>query len=78
VGSWFSGDWYDAAARNYIRQVQARLAAREWEGLAFAFQARGATDDGRALATSDAHGAGPQGYANGEGAADPEARESPS
>jgi autotransporter family porin len=34
VGSWFSGDWYDAAARDYILGVQARLADRDWERLA--------------------------------------------
>lgn len=32
VGSWFSGDWYDALARTYIRLVQGRLKARAWEG----------------------------------------------
>jgi hypothetical protein len=31
VGSWYSGDWYDPQARDYILRVQERLATRAWE-----------------------------------------------
>jgi hypothetical protein len=31
IGSWFSGDWYDAGAISYIASVQSWLAARTWE-----------------------------------------------
>jgi hypothetical protein len=30
VGSWFSGNWYDSGATNYISQVKAHLASKEW------------------------------------------------
>jgi hypothetical protein len=30
IGSWFSGDWYSAAADGYISQVQAALASQAW------------------------------------------------
>jgi hypothetical protein len=30
VGAWYSGGWYDAAARRYIDQVKAILATRPW------------------------------------------------
>ncbi len=30
VGSWFSGDWYDSGAVNYIGNVQTALAQRSW------------------------------------------------
>jgi Bacterial Ig domain/Chitobiase/beta-hexosaminidase C-terminal domain/Transglycosylase SLT domain len=30
VGSWFSGNWYDSGARNYISQVQTWLANKTW------------------------------------------------
>jgi hypothetical protein len=30
VGSWFSGNWYDAGARSYIAQVKQHLAHRTW------------------------------------------------
>ena len=33
VGSWFSGEWYDAGARSYITEVQSRLATRNWPSL---------------------------------------------
>jgi len=33
VGEWFSGDWHDAGAQQYIATVQQTLAAREWEHL---------------------------------------------
>lgn len=32
VGSWFSGDWYDSGAVNYIGNVQTALAQRAWLG----------------------------------------------
>jgi hypothetical protein len=32
VGSWFSGDWYDSGAVNYIHNVQEALAERTWLG----------------------------------------------
>jgi hypothetical protein len=31
VGQWFSGGWHDSGADNYIKLVQARLAARTWQ-----------------------------------------------
>ncbi len=33
IGEWFSGDWHDAGAAQYIATVQQTLAAREWEHL---------------------------------------------
>jgi autotransporter family porin len=30
VGSWFSGEWYDAGARDYVAKVKRRLATRNW------------------------------------------------
>jgi hypothetical protein len=30
VGSWFSGNWYDSGARNYISQVQTWVANKTW------------------------------------------------
>jgi hypothetical protein len=30
VGAWFSGDWYDSGAKNYISGVKQHLAARDW------------------------------------------------
>ena len=33
IGEWFSGDWHDAGAQQYIATVQQTLAAREWEHL---------------------------------------------
>ena len=30
IGSWFSGDWYDSGAVNYIGDVQTALAQRTW------------------------------------------------
>jgi hypothetical protein len=30
VGAWFSGRWWDAAARGYVREVKRRLKARTW------------------------------------------------
>lgn len=32
VGSWFSGNWYDSGAVNYINAVQTALAQRTWLG----------------------------------------------
>jgi hypothetical protein len=32
VGSWYSGDWYDSGAVNYIHNVQTALAQRTWLG----------------------------------------------
>jgi autotransporter family porin len=32
VGSWYSGEWYDADARGYIARVRARLTRRDWPG----------------------------------------------
>jgi hypothetical protein len=32
VGSWFSGNWYDAEARPYIARVRNHLAAEDWPG----------------------------------------------
>lgn len=31
VGAWFSGKWYDAAARRYLERVRGHLANRAWE-----------------------------------------------
>jgi autotransporter family porin len=31
VGAWFSGKWYDPAARRYIERVRRHLAGRAWE-----------------------------------------------
>jgi hypothetical protein len=31
VGAWYSGEWYDSGARDYIRRVQAHLNNRVWE-----------------------------------------------
>lgn len=31
VGAWFSGEWYDAGALNYLNDVQANLNARPWD-----------------------------------------------
>lgn len=33
IGEWFSGDWHDSGAEQYIATVQQTLAAREWEHL---------------------------------------------
>lgn len=30
VGAWFSGEWYDAGAQDYLADVAANLAARPW------------------------------------------------
>ena len=35
VGAWFSGRWWNAAARGYAREVKRRLKARTWRGRAF-------------------------------------------
>jgi hypothetical protein len=35
VGAWFSGRWWDAPARGYIREVKRRLKARTWRTRAF-------------------------------------------
>jgi len=32
VGAWYSGDWYDPGARQYIAEVKALLAKRPWRG----------------------------------------------
>jgi hypothetical protein len=32
IGSWYSGDWYDSGAVNYIHNVQTALAQRTWLG----------------------------------------------
>jgi autotransporter family porin len=31
VGAWYSGEWYDEAATDYIREVKAYLVARVWK-----------------------------------------------
>jgi hypothetical protein len=33
VGAWFSGDWHDQGANDYVAQVQAILAAKGWRHL---------------------------------------------
>jgi hypothetical protein len=35
VGAWFSGRWWNAAARGYVREVKRRLKARTWRARAF-------------------------------------------
>jgi hypothetical protein len=35
VGAWFSGRWWNAPARGYIREVKRRLKARTWRTRAF-------------------------------------------
>ena len=34
VGAWYSGQWYDQGAVNYIGTAKAHLAARRWETMA--------------------------------------------
>jgi hypothetical protein len=35
VGAWFSGRWWNAPARGYIREVKRRLKSRTWRSRAF-------------------------------------------